>query len=171
MCSPSKEQSILSRETIQNTFFQNYAPFLTFCPQSSTPQPSVGTCMQCSCYSMTQIIWLTLYQMTDVGKLMISLYNIVETTVKKEKLIVTSKMLSPRLRLKPFPNDKMLDVTNLKAFANNKLNIARLMIYLLDSVENMVGKGENAGYQHFLLFPQCFPKPSHLGSLKVRISW
>ena len=23
-------------------------------------------------------------------------------------------------------------------------------------VENIVGKGENAGNQHFLLFPQCF---------------
>ena len=23
--------------------------------------------------------------------------------------------------------------------------------------ENTVGKEENAGYQHFLLFPQCFP--------------
>ena len=23
-------------------------------------------------------------------------------------------------------------------------------------VENVVGKGENAGDQHFLLFPQCF---------------
>ena len=22
--------------------------------------------------------------------------------------------------------------------------------------ENIVGKGENTGYQHFLLFPQCF---------------
>ena len=26
-------------------FFQNYAHFLTFYPPSSTPQPSVGTCM------------------------------------------------------------------------------------------------------------------------------
>ena len=26
------------------------------------------------------------------------------------------------------------------------------------SEENIAGKGENAGYQHFLLFPQCFPK-------------
>ena len=25
-------------------------------------------------------------------------------------------------------------------------------------IENIVGKGENAGYQHFLLFPQCFQK-------------
>ena len=25
-----------------------------------------------------------------------------------------------------------------------------------ESLENIVGKGENAGNQHFLLFPQCF---------------
>ena len=28
----------------------------------------------------------------------------------------------------------------------------------LSSIENIVGNGENAGYQHFLLFPQCFHK-------------
>ena len=28
--------------------------------------------------------------------------------------------------------------------------------FCLDRVENIVDKGENAGYQHFLLFPQCF---------------
>ena len=27
---------------------------------------------------------------------------------------------------------------------------------LLGLVENIVGKGENAGYQHFPLFSQCF---------------
>ena len=32
-------------------------------------------------------------------------------------------------------------------------------------VENIVEKGENAGYQHFLPFPQCFQKPSFSGSL------
>ena len=31
-----------------------------------------------------------------------------------------------------------------------------MMIFIFDRVENIVGKGENAGYQHFLLFPQCF---------------
>ena len=36
-------------------------------------------------------------------------------------------------------------------------------------VENIVGKGENAGYQHFLLFPQCFHKDSFPGLLKVVI--
>ena len=29
-----------------------------------------------------------------------------------------------------------------------------------------MGKGENAGYQHFLLFPQCFQKASFSGLLK-----
>ena len=33
-----------------------------------------------------------------------------------------------------------------------------MMISVFDRVENTVEKGENAGYQHFLLFPQCFPK-------------
>ena len=34
------------------------------------------------------------------------------------------------------------------------------MISLFHRVENTVEKGENAGYQHFLLYPQCFPEPS-----------
>ena len=38
-------------------------------------------------------------------------------------------------------------------------------------MEKILGKGENAGYQHFPLFPKCFQKPPYLGSLKVRIVW
>ena len=41
------------------------------------------------------------------------------------------------------------------------------MISVLDRVENIVGKGENAGYQHFLLFPQCFLKTSFVGSKRL----
>ena len=33
-------------------------------------------------------------------------------------------------------------------------------------VENIVGKGENADDQHFLLFPQCFQKSFLLGVVK-----
>ena len=36
-------------------------------------------------------------------------------------------------------------------------------------LENIVGKGENAGYQHFLLFPTSFQKASFLESFKVGI--
>ena len=68
----------------------------------------------------------------------------------------------------------MLDLSKLKAFADDIVNVAGMMISLSDSVENIVGKGENAGYQHFLLFPQCFQmfqKPSFSGTLKVGIMW
>ena len=43
--------------------------------------------------------------------------------------------------------------------------------FVLESVQNIVGKGENAGFQHFLLFPQCFQKLSIPGKLKVGIVW
>ena len=60
----------------------------------------------------------------------------------------------------------MFNVTKLKAHADDKLNVAKMMISHCDRVENPVGKGENAGYQHFLLFPQCFQKIPSFGWLK-----
>ena len=41
----------------------------------------------------------------------------------------------------------------LKVLAEHQLYIAKMMISLFDRVENTVRKRENAGYQHFLLFP------------------
>ena len=55
-----------------------------------------------------------------------------------------------------FPNNKNVDMSKFKAFADDNLNVAHSIEFFLDSVENIVGKGENAGYQHFLFFPQCF---------------
>ena len=68
------------------------------------------------------------------------------------------------------PHDNILNVTKFKAFADDKFNVAKMMISPYDRVENTVGKGENAGCQHFLLFPQCFPKPSSFGLLRVRLN-
>ena len=65
-------------------------------------------------------------------------------------------------------HDKILDVTKVKVLADNKINVAQMMISGFDRAENIVGKGENAGYQHFLLFPQCFQKASFLGVYKSR---
>ena len=45
------------------------------------------------------------------------------------------------------------------------------MKFVLGRVENIVGKGDNAGYQHFLLFLQCFQKASYTESLKGKIVW
>ena len=45
------------------------------------------------------------------------------------------------------------------------------MKFVLEWVENILEKGENAGFQHFLLFPQSFQKASFLGLLNVWIVW
>ena len=55
----------------------------------------------------------------------------------------------------------------MKAFAYSNLNIAKMKISQFDKVEHCWGKEQNAGYQHFLLFRQCFPKSSSQG-LKIR---
>ena len=62
------------------------------------------------------------------------------------------------LKFNSLPNDKILDRSKLKGFADDKIKILKKMIFGFDRVKNIVGKGENAGYQHFLLFPQCFSK-------------
>ena len=54
------------------------------------------------------------------------------------------------------PKDKILDWSKLKAFADKKINVAKKLKIVLGRVENIVGKGENAGNQHFLIFPQYF---------------
>ena len=41
--------------------------------------------------------------------------------------------------------------------------------FVLQREENIVGKGENAGYQHFLLSPQSFQKAFSSRSLKLQI--
>ena len=59
-------------------------------------------------------------------------------------------------RLQPFnslPNHKILDKCKLKTFADDKINVNKNLKFVLGRVENIVGKGENAGYKHFFLFP------------------
>ena len=60
----------------------------------------------------------------------------------------------------PFPHDKILDQTKLKAFASDKLKVTKMIISVFDRVENMVGKGEIV--QEISPFPQCFQKASLL---------
>ena len=43
------------------------------------------------------------------------------------------------------------------------LNLTQNLKLVLERVEN-VGKGENAGYHHFLLFPHCFQQNSFPGT-------
>ena len=70
------------------------------------------------------------------------------------------------------PNDKILVQSNLKALADNIINVTKKkMTFVWKRVESIVGKkGENAGY-HFLLFPQCLQELSFFKLLKDGILW
>ena len=54
----------------------------------------------------------------------------------------------------------------MKALADYKINVAQKLKLVDGRVENIMGKRENAGYQHFLLSPQCFQKSFILGVIK-----
>ena len=65
------------------------------------------------------------------------------------------------------PNNKILALSKLKAFADDMFNVVQMMQFFLDRVENNVGKGENAGYieniagkglSAFSPFPAMFSK-------------
>ena len=55
-----------------------------------------------------------------------------------------------------------------KAFPDGNSNESKKMKSVFGSVENIVGKAENAGYQHFLLLPQCFQKVIFVRVVKTR---
>ena len=62
-----------------------------------------------------------------------------------------------------FPRDKILYRTKLKAFAEDKLNVTKVIISVFDRVENIVGKGEIACTSNFPfsynVFKRLLPRP------------
>ena len=70
-----------------------------------------------------------------------------------------------------FCKGKMLDLFNPLPDGNDKLNVTQNFKVVFHRTENIVGKEENAGNQHFLLFPQCFQKALSSSASKVIIVW
>ena len=60
-------------------------------------------------------------------------------------MLLTSIFSFSRNLFNPLPNDQILDTTKLKAIADDKLNVDKMTISLVDRVENTEGKGEIAG--------------------------
>ena len=58
----------------------------------------------------------------------------------------------------PLPDDKILDWSKLKQSAEDNFEFDVNSKKVSKLVENIVGKGEIAHYEQFLLFPQCFQK-------------
>ena len=60
-----------------------------------------------------------------------------------------------------------MDWSTLKAFTDDKIRSFKIWNLFWWKVENVALKGENAGYQHFLLFPQCLQKRQRGQYLRV----
>ena len=60
---------------------------------------------------------------------------------------------------------------NSESICQRQVRVAQITKLEFDSVETIMGKGENVGHQHFLLFPQSFYTLFFSGSLKVRTVW
>ena len=58
--------------------------------------------------------------------------------------------------LNGFTRRKNSASSKLKARADDKLYVTQIIKSVFRRTGNIVGKGENAGDQHFLLFPQYF---------------
>ena len=68
-----------------------------------------------------------------------------------------------RLRVNSLPNDKMLDLSKLKAFADDKINATQKLKFAQGSVENIVGK---CWFPAFSPFPTMFSKAFFLRVVK-----
>ena len=53
--------------------------------------------------------------------------------------------MTNKMWLNSLPSDKILDWSKLKAFADDKLNVAKTLKIHYDKEENIVERGENAG--------------------------
>ena len=66
----------------------------------------------------------------------------------------------------PLPDVKILALSKLKAFADDKLHINPDIKFCLSWGKNC-GKRENSGDQHFLIFPQWFQTPDYSEVIKT----
>ena len=79
-------------------------------------------------------------------------------------------LLFSRVLINYVPNAKTFDWSKLKAFADDRLNVTQNVKVVFHRIENIVGKEENAGYQHFLLFPR-FQRAFSSSASEVVIVW
>ena len=115
---------------------------------------------------------VTTFQKYPLQQFLHSLLNLEGSKTEAQKVLLKTKYtIKSYIRIKYLPNDYSLTLFKLKSIADDKINVTLKLNFFIGWVENIVGKGENAGYQHFLLFPQFFQKFSFAGSLKIGTVW
>ena len=64
---------------------------------------------------------------------------------------------------------KILDWSDLKCLHLTCSMWINDFLFVCEREENIVAKGENAGYQHFLLLPQCFQRAISLWPVRSSV--
>ena len=72
------------------------------------------------------------------------------------------------MRANSLSNDKILEVTKFKAFADDKLNVPKMIISVFGKLENIEGKGKKCWLPAFSPFPTTFSKGFFLGVVQGR---
>ena len=70
------------------------------------------------------------------------------------------------MSLSPLPNDRTLDRSKFKSFVDDTLILSQMVRPVFYKIENIVGKGENAGIKHF--FPTMFSKGFFLTTVETQ---
>ena len=102
---------------------------------------------------------VTTFQKYPLQQFLHSLLNLEGSKTEAQKVLLKTKYtIKSYIRIKYLPNDYSLTLFKLKSIANDKINVTLKLTFFIGWVENIVGKGENAGYQHFSPFPTIFSK-------------
>ena len=99
----------------------------------------------------------------NAAKMIIFVLDMVENIIGKGRNsdVLSSKVVESRILMvkdKPFPKRQTLNSSKLKKSADDNFEFEEYVRKLSKRAENIVGKEEIAGYEQFLLFPQCFQK-------------
>ena len=111
--------------------------------------------MNCALYLKTKFrhIECRLYQHLAPYKTIQSFTNL-QTKPFRNVLRKGYNAISRKILL--YQTTKILALSKFNAFANDKFTVNQKLKFLFEHLKNIVGKGEDADDQHFLLFPQCF---------------
>ena len=72
--------------------------------------------------------------------------------VSEIKIKMPNKIRQPASSLNSLWNNKLFTLSKFKAVAESNLKLAKTAKFFFRKVENIMGKGENASYLHFLYF-------------------
>ena len=81
------------------------------------------------------------------------LEKVVYSSKNSMKMCEQERSIMTGIILNSLPKDIFLGWSKMKALSDVKINVTEELKLVLGKLENIMGKGENAGYQHFLLFP------------------